>query len=549
MTNQRKPAVENLTVQEKMARGSAWMTASNMISRLLGAIYIIPWYAWMGENAKAANGLFNMGYNIYALFLMISTAGIPAAIAKQTARYNSLNEYGTSHRLFLRAMQMMAVLGVFFAGFMYFASPWLARASGGGEELIPIMRSLSAALLVFPCMSVIRGYFQGNQEMMPYALSQIVEQIARVFYLLLSTFIIMKVLSGDYVTAVTQSTFAAFIGMIVSLAVLLYFLKKHQAYTAACVQYSENQVTIATKELLLDTIKEAIPFIIVGSGITIFKLVDQFTFIKIMSDTTEYSNAQLLDLFSIFSANPDKLTMVVIALATSIAATGLPLITEAVTIKDRRGLAKLTSSNLQLFSFIMFPATCGVMLLAYPLNTLFYTPDQLGSQVLIQASFVGLFLGLYMLVSNMLQGMFENKAAIQYLLVGFLVKLVLQYPAIRIFEVYGPLLATMIGFIVSCSLILKKIHQVARFNRKFVWRRTLLIFILTLLMLLAAGLTKMIFGMFLSQDSKFQSLILIVLVAGVGGLVYTYLALKLRLADKLLGRQGMIRLRRRLRIK
>lgn len=59
----------------------------------------------------------------------------------------------------------------------------------------------------------------------------------------------------------------------------------------------------------------------------------------------------------------------------------------------------------------------------------------------------------------------------------------------------------------------------------------------------------MIFGMFLSQDSKFQSLILIVLVAGVGGLVYTYLALKLRLADKLLGRQGMIRLRRRLRIK
>lgn len=549
MTNQRKPAVENLTVQEKMARGSAWMTASNMISRLLGAIYIIPWYAWMGENAKAANGLFNMGYNIYALFLMISTAGIPAAIAKQTARYNSLNEYGTSHRLFLRAMQMMAVLGVFFAGFMYFASPWLARASGGGEELIPIMRSLSAALLVFPCMSVIRGYFQGNQEMMPYALSQIVEQIARVFYLLLSTFIIMKVLSGDYVTAVTQSTFAAFIGMIVSLAVLLYFLKKHQAYTAARVQYSENQVTIATKELLLDTIKEAIPFIIVGSGITIFKLVDQFTFIKIMSDTTEYSNAQLLDLFSIFSANPDKLTMVVIALATSIAATGLPLITEAVTIKDRRGLAKLTSSNLQLFSFIMFPATCGVMLLAYPLNTLFYTPDQLGSQVLIQASFVGLFLGLYMLVSNMLQGMFENKAAIQYLLVGFLVKLVLQYPAIRIFEVYGPLLATMIGFIVSCSLILKKIHQVARFNRKFVWRRTLLIFILTLLMLLAAGLTKMIFGMFLSQDSKFQSLLLIVLVAGVGGLVYTYLALKLRLADKLLGRQGMIRLRRRLRIK
>ncbi len=63
MDNQRKPALDQLTPQEKMARGSAWMTASNIISRLLGAVYIIPWYAWMGENAKAANGLFNMGYN------------------------------------------------------------------------------------------------------------------------------------------------------------------------------------------------------------------------------------------------------------------------------------------------------------------------------------------------------------------------------------------------------------------------------------------------------------------------------------------------------
>ncbi len=88
----------------------------------------------MGENAKAANGLFNMGYNIYALFLLISTAGIPAAIAKQTARYNSLNEYGTSRRLFIRALQMMGCLRSYFSLFMYIASPWLAHASGGGEE-------------------------------------------------------------------------------------------------------------------------------------------------------------------------------------------------------------------------------------------------------------------------------------------------------------------------------------------------------------------------------------------------------------------------------
>ena len=112
----------------------------------------------------------------------------------------------------------------------------------------------------------------------------------------------MKVMKGDYVTAVTQSTFAAFIGMVASItsSCSLFFEKAPTVFLCPCAVQQYN-VNIATKELLVDTIKEAIPFIIVGSAVTIFKLVDQFTrFIKIMSATTEYSKAQLLDLFSIF---------------------------------------------------------------------------------------------------------------------------------------------------------------------------------------------------------------------------------------------------------
>ena len=58
------------TQQQQMLRGTAWMTASNIISRLLGALYIIPWYAWMGKQGDQANALFGQGYNIYALFLL-----------------------------------------------------------------------------------------------------------------------------------------------------------------------------------------------------------------------------------------------------------------------------------------------------------------------------------------------------------------------------------------------------------------------------------------------------------------------------------------------
>ena len=57
-----------------MLLGTAWLTASNFISRFLGAIYIIPWYIWMGKHGAEANGLFTMGYNIYAWFCLLYTS-------------------------------------------------------------------------------------------------------------------------------------------------------------------------------------------------------------------------------------------------------------------------------------------------------------------------------------------------------------------------------------------------------------------------------------------------------------------------------------------
>ncbi|WP_206618367.1 hypothetical protein, partial [Escherichia coli] len=83
-------------------------------------------------------------------------------------------------------------------------------------------------------------------------------------------------------------------------------------------EHSANEHEIAPKELLIETFKEAIPFIVVGSGVTVFKLVDQFTFSNFMRLFTDYSDIQLRELFGIFNANLDKLTLIVVALATSI---------------------------------------------------------------------------------------------------------------------------------------------------------------------------------------------------------------------------------------
>lgn len=540
--------VDNLSAEEKMAKGSTWLTIGNMGSRLLGVIYVIPWVSMMGSDWAQANTLYGMGYNFYALFLMISTAGIPAAIGKQTAHYNSLNEYGTSRKLFHQAMKIMAIFGLACGALMWLMTPWLVKYSSGGDELVPVLHSLALAIVVIPFMSVIRGYFQGMNEMAPFAISQLLEQVARVAYMLLSTFVIMVMLNGSYTTAVTHSTLAALIGALVSIAVLLFYLRRNQVRMDVLVEHSAGEVKLNTKELMVETVKEAIPFIIIGAAITIYKLVDQGTFIRWMMDFTNYSKKQLDELYAIFNFNPDKLTMVVIGLATSMALAGLPLITEAKTVGDHKGLARLISNNLQLFSFVMMPATLGMMLLAYPLNTLFYYPNELGAGVLVEACVCGLFLGLFTLTSSMLQGLYENPAAIGYFFVGLLVKLLVQYPTVRLFEVYGPLVATMIGFGVTCGLNLYKLYKVSRFNRLLTFRRTVLILLMSLVMFVIAFIAKQIFGLFLDENSRFQSFILIMLVAGVGGASYVYMALKIHLADKLLGPTAQ-KIRRKLHMK
>ncbi len=548
MEKQINPQKPELTNEEKMAHGSAWLTAGNIGSRLLGVIYVIPWYYWLGENADASNTLFNMGYNIYALFIMISTAGIPAAIAKQIAFHNSRGEYRTSKRLFYRSIQVMLVFGVISAIIMYLASPALSYGAGGGDELVPAMRSLSVAILVIPFMSVFRGYFQGTQNMAPYAISQLVEQFARVIFMLSATFMIMKMGSGDYVAAVTQSTFAAFIGALAGIGVLLYYFKKEKIKMDILAEQSQEEEGLNTATLLIRTIKEAVPFIIIGAGITIYKLVDQYTFIRTMSSFTNYTNKQLMSLMALFSGNPDKLTMVVIGLSTAMALVGLPLITESYAKGDRVGLAKLVSNNLQLYSFVMFPATFGMIILAYPLNTLFYVPNALGARLLIVACLSGLVSGLFMISATMLQGIYENTSAVIFFGIGLIVKIVTQPIFIRLLESYGPLVSTSIGLGVTCYFNLRKLHQKTGFNHVLVLRRSLLIFLMTMVMFLLTALTKGIFGLWLSQERKVQSFFLILIVAAVGGFAYVYMALKVRLADKLLGAR-MQQLRQKLHIK
>lgn len=530
-----------LSQQETMVRGTAWSTAGNFISRLIGALYIIPWYAWMGKNGAEANALFGMGYEIYAMFLSISTVGIPVAVAKLVSKYNTLGQSETSIYMVKKILHIMALLGAIFAAIMYIGAPFFASLSHGGEDLVRVLRSLTLAVLVFPSMSVLRGYFQGYNNLKPGAMSQIAEQIVRVIWMLVTAFYIMKFGSGDYVSAVTQSTFAAFVGMFASIAVLVYFLWKDGSLGLIFGKSSTSHLVIDTNALVIETVREAIPFIITGSAIQVFKIIDQFTFGNAMAWFTDYSNTELQVLFSYFSSNPSKVTMILIAVSSSIGGVGIALLTENYVKKDRIAAARLVINNIRMLMIFIIPAVIGATILAKPLYTVFYGVPQGQALGLFVVSLLQvIILAIYTILAPMLQALFQNKKAIKYFAYGMVIKLIIQIPFIYVFQAYGPLLSTAIGLIVPIVLMYREIHDITHFNREAVKKSTLLVCILTAIMGVVVWIAYWLLGFILPEGGRATSFVYLVVIGFIGVAVYGSLALLTRLLDKVIGSRADI---------
>lgn len=532
--------------QGNLVRGSAWLTAGSILSRILGAVYIMLWLPMIGDaqTGNLANSLFGKGYNIYSIFLMISTAGIPNAIAKQVAHYNTLNEYRVGQRLFKTGAQLMVLLGIVSAAVMYLAAPLYAQSA----QEIPVYRSLSAAVLIIPFMSVMRGYFEGYSQMAPSAVSQIVEQFARIIYLLGATYIIMEMRHGNYVQAVVQSTLAAFIGAIFGILTLFWFYARERQNFSELIANSNDDVHVSTRGLIMEIVHQSIPFIILGSGITIFQLIDQYTFFSIMRKFYVISEKQLEIYFAIFNFNPNKLVMIVISFASAMAAAAIPLLAGAFARGDRKDMAQQIANVLQLFLIIMLPAAFGMAAVSKPLYTLFYGYDALGISVLTLNSFTAVFLGLFTALAAIMQGLYQNRLAMRFLCVGIVVKLAIQYPLVAIFNVYGPLLSTAVGMIFTCWLMLDSLYHNFHFKLEQTARRALAILLFSVVMFVVTFGAVLIMGHFLPIERKLVSALVLVVAVGLGVMVYGYFILKTRLADAIIGAR-IGGLRERLHIK
>ena len=205
--------------------------------------------------------------------------------------------------------------------------------------------------------------------------------------------------------------------------------------------------------------------------------------------------------------------------------------------------------NLQLLLLFIIPAIAGSVILAKPLYTVFYgAPDSQALLLFVASLIQVIFLALYSVLAPMLQAIFETRKAINYFAIGVLIKAILQLPLIIFLGALGPVISTAIGLGVPIALMYNRLHTVTHFSRKIVFRKALLICIITMLMVIPVAVFYWLFQFVLSPTSRMGSVIYLVIGGGLGVLVYGVLALVTHMADQLLGARAG-RLRAKLHIK
>ena len=529
-----KPVVDD--AQATLVKGSAWLSAGNIVSRVLGAVYIVPWMALLGSNSNRANGLFGQGYNIYAVFLAIATFGIPAAISKLVAEYHARHDVYQTRQLTRQSLILGVFLGLVFGTAIYVLTPWLSM---GNANFVPVLHSLAPAVAIFPLMSMLRGIFQGYQLMSVSALSQVIEQIARVIYMLVTAVAILKVDPGNWSGVVVQSTFAAFIGAIFSMLVLGWGWVKYHHILVQPLTPDVPRVKAPTLRMILDILKESWPFIIIGSAITIFQLVDQYTYFDVMSHFFANTNAQLQTEFALFSANPNKLIMIIVPFSTSIAATALPMLSGSKATLTRADIQQQLKQVIKLFALVMLPSALGMFAIAAPLYKMFYPIDvsnQEGIYLLQYSTILAIVFSLFMLLAFILQALSEVSIVMKAFVYGLLVKLVLQVPLIRYFQGMGALMASVVGMAIAIAFMLDYLNRAYDVSLGSIGEELWQLFTGALIMAAVAyGVVFIMSNFVFPMDTKLSVTLTTFLSAGIGGVVVALIYLRRGFGEDLLG--------------
>ena len=445
--------------RKSFVRGAAILGATGFLVKLIGVLYRIPLNNILGTDGA---GLYMKAYPFYTYLLMLSTAGLPPTIAKLVAESVSKGDHAGAKKIFRISLVLMAALGLAFSTVLFVFSKQISESIVHDPlARLPIM-TIAPAIVLVSIMAAIRGYFQGLQNMVPTAVSQLAEQIGKIIFgITLAILLIPKGIEYGAAGAILGVVISEFIGLLV---VIVFYIAKAPKLRKGI---KSNK---SAKSIIKKIVSIAFPILLGASIMPLVTLIDAII-ISARLEFIGYTSKVARDYFGLFSSYVNTLVNVPGSISLAFCVSMVPAAAAAVAKRDNNLLNRNVFLGYKLSLLVAVPSAVGLYVLAHPIMDLLYG-NKLSLEYLLIASNLlkiisggVIFLSILQTFNGLLQGMGRVYVPVAALSTGALTKIILCYILVGNpqFNIYGAPISTFACYAVAAIIdvaVIKKLTKV-----------------------------------------------------------------------------------------
>lgn len=432
--------------KQNFLQGTALLAMATVIVKLVGALYKVPLNAIIGEKGF---GYFSTAYEIYNILLMISTAGLPVAMSRMISEASSLEHYAQVRQVYATAKRIFLLLGIVGSVLMTAFCRPLARFWNQPDAWAAI-GCLGPCVLLICIMSAFRGYFQGQSNMIPTAVSQVLEVVTKLIVGMAAALAFLKA-TADISLAAGGAILGVTASCLVS-AVYLYrcFRRSYtqlpdtgdtpKSFSATARELLKIAVPITVSSTILSIITSLSSKIymgrLLGSGIT-QDAADTMRGVHVMTQT-------------IYNMPCAFITPITVSI--------IPAITAQITLKKFRETRLTEESAIRVTGIFAMPCAVGLICLAKPITALLggYSGDRLvlAGQMMTVLGISVVFNALVLVTTAIMQAHGNVNRPVVNMLIGGVIKLIIVYVLTgnRAIGIVGTPIGTLTSYVVICIL-------------------------------------------------------------------------------------------------
>ncbi|WP_339244852.1 polysaccharide biosynthesis protein [Paenibacillus sp. FSL R10-2796] len=445
-----------MSKKESFVKGTLILAAAALVARVLGLVQRVPLEHLFND---VGNASFTQANTVYLMLLPLATAGIPSTLSKMVSERYALNRPNEAQQVYRAALIFGVVVGVIMSALLYIGAPYYAEYAKVPESTLAI-RAIAPALLLFPSIAMMRGYFQGRNNMMAGGISQIVEQIARVSTAVLLAFVLLQK-GYDNTWMAAGASFGSVFGSVGAFGVMLYYAMKLRRSEGQTALYETNEEKLPLFGIYKDIFKLSIPIVLSSVTVPVVNFIDTSLIVPLLSGQVGVADATRA--LGIFGSRAQSVAGIPPVLSIALSTSLIPIISAAYARRDEKHLKGQVTLALRISILTGAPIVLSLVVAAYSVNGLLFSSLD-GSGIVAMLTLGTIFQITMMTTNSILLGMGKSRISMYYVLAGIIVKLVASLLLSKVFGIYGIIGATALCFVVITLLNLRMLKSIVPFE-------------------------------------------------------------------------------------